>query len=141
MVLLRYSSFHVGLYACKGCLFSFLVIRESQRTYLTFALQVFKKWIDAKNRQHASKIVVSKTRCPICNEERLDLKKHLIGQHNFDYGRAVGLKSQLNVYKGKSRLPSVLRKSKPRFYEKKLCPVDGCHKVSSSVRYREMPAT
>ena len=51
-------------------------------------------------------------------------------KHKLDSGRALCLKSQLGMYKQKKRLPDELRKSKPRVYQRKACPVPGCHKVS-----------
>ena len=71
----------------------------------------------------------SKSQCPVCYSGRIDLKSHLVRKHGMDEGNALGMKSQLGMYKIRKRKPDHLRKTKPRFYQRKSCANPGCHKV------------
>ena len=71
----------------------------------------------------------SQTNLSYSNSERTDLKSHLVRKHGMDKGNALGMKSQLGMYKIKKRKPDHLRKTKPRFYQRKSCAYPGCLKV------------
>ena len=71
----------------------------------------------------------SQTNLSHSNSKRTDLKSHLVREHGMDERNALGMKSQLGMYKIKKRKPEHLRKTKPRFYHRKSCAYPGCHKV------------
>lgn len=52
-----------------------------------------------------------------------------MGVHKLPEEKAAAFKSQHNMYKKRILLPPEKRLTKPRTYQKFLCPISGCHKV------------
>ena len=63
------------------------------------------------------------TPCPACGKERTNMKVHLVLIHSMDPENAVALKSQLDLYKKRKRLPVDMRKTKIREYKRRICPL------------------
>ncbi|XP_057304499.1 uncharacterized protein LOC130641636 [Hydractinia symbiolongicarpus] len=67
--------------------------------------------------------------CPVGFQDKTDLVVHLVRVHQITEENAKSYKSGISSNNERKRLANEQRKTKPRFYRKKICPILGCSKV------------
>ena len=88
-------------------------------------------WVATKKKtKGAAKVSYKKkSTCPVCKEERYDLKLHLMAIHKLNEENALAFKSQQGMYKKRKLVGDSLIKTKRRVYQRRICPYMGCLKV------------